>query len=264
MVFDCSHPASLARFWAAALDGHRVAPYDEAELARLRSLGVDHPEDDPSVLVEPAAGGEPRLWFTRVPEPKAGKNRVHLGLCAADVAAEVVRLVGLGARILAELDDRVGLADPEGDEFCVQPARPWPGTSAARPATISRISAVSSSAYRSSTAARSSRSAWLEYPASSATSRSSRPRPSDRTVTEIEIRADTRIRSETNDARDARLNRAMPHCAPSHTLGQAVPRPGGRSRARRGDRAADGCRHRTPAPAQLPAVLPAAAGRTAR
>jgi hypothetical protein len=123
VVFDCRHPASLARFWAAALDGYRVAPYDEAELARLRTSGVDDPEDDPSVLVEPVVGSAPRLFFTRVPEPEAGKNRVHLDQRAADVAAEAQRLVELGARVLAEVDDRVVLADPEGGEFCVQPAR---------------------------------------------------------------------------------------------------------------------------------------------
>ncbi|GAA5122844.1 VOC family protein [Pseudonocardia adelaidensis] len=123
VVFDCRHPASLARFWAAALDDHRVAPYDEAELARLRVIGVDDPEDDPSVLVEPVAGNGPRLFFTRVPEPKTGKNRVHLDLRAADVEAEARRLVGLGARVLAKAGDRVVLADPEGGEFCVQPLR---------------------------------------------------------------------------------------------------------------------------------------------
>ncbi|TQM35466.1 VOC family protein [Pseudonocardia cypriaca] len=121
VVFDCRHPASLARFWASALDGYRVAPYDDAELARLRAMGVDGPEDDPSVLVEPVAGGGPRLWFTRVPEPKTVKNRVHLDLRAPEVEAEVARLVGLGARVLAEVEDWVVLADPEGGEFCVQP-----------------------------------------------------------------------------------------------------------------------------------------------
>jgi hypothetical protein len=50
VVFDSHHPASIARFWAAALDGYEVAPYDEAELARLRSKGILDPEDDPSVL----------------------------------------------------------------------------------------------------------------------------------------------------------------------------------------------------------------------
>ena len=122
VVFDCRHPASLARFWAAALDGYRVAPYDDAELARLRAMGVDDPEDDPSVLVEPTSGSGPRLWFTRVPEPKTVKNRVHLDLRAPDVTAEAQRLVALGAQVLGKVEDWVVLADPEGGEFCVQPA----------------------------------------------------------------------------------------------------------------------------------------------
>jgi len=59
VVFDSRHPASIARFWAAVLDGYQVAPYDEAELARLRGEGISDPEDDPNVLVE-AADGQPR------------------------------------------------------------------------------------------------------------------------------------------------------------------------------------------------------------
>ncbi|WP_336207889.1 VOC family protein [Nonomuraea sp. LPB2021202275-12-8] len=116
VVFDCAHPASLARFWAAAVDGYAVAPYDEAELARLRANGVDDPEDDPTVLVE---GGGPRLWFQRVPEPKAVKNRVHLDLLADDLDAEVARLLALGATVVSRHEDRTVLADPEGNEFCL-------------------------------------------------------------------------------------------------------------------------------------------------
>jgi len=100
IVFDCARPAATARFWAAALDDHAVAPYDEAELARLRSLGIDSAEDDPTVLVEPASGG-PRLWFQLVPEGKRVKNRVHLDLRAADLDAEIERLSGLGAAVRA-------------------------------------------------------------------------------------------------------------------------------------------------------------------
>jgi hypothetical protein len=37
IVVDCARPASLARFWAAALDDYAVAPYDEAEIERLRA-----------------------------------------------------------------------------------------------------------------------------------------------------------------------------------------------------------------------------------
>ncbi|MFI6710131.1 VOC family protein [Nonomuraea sp. NPDC050478] len=116
VVVDCAHPASLARFWAAALDGYEVAPYDDAELARLRAQGIDDPEDDPTVLVE---GGPPRLWFQRVPEHKAGKNRLHLDLQAEDREAEVGRLAGLGATVLDRREEWTVLADPEGNEFCV-------------------------------------------------------------------------------------------------------------------------------------------------
>lgn len=121
VTFDCHHPASLARFWAAALEGYDVAPYDDEELERLRAMGVDDPEDDPSVLVE-APGVTPRLFFQRVPESKVVKNRVHLDLRADDPAAEIERLVGLGASVLADpAPDAqfVVLRDPEGNEFCV-------------------------------------------------------------------------------------------------------------------------------------------------
>lgn len=120
IVVDCAHPAAVARFWAAALDGYDVAPYDEAELRRLRSIGVDDPEDDPTVLVEPQDGGV-RLFFQRVPEPKVAKNRLHLDLVADDHAAEVARLVALGARLTDEQPDRPWsvLIDPEGNELCL-------------------------------------------------------------------------------------------------------------------------------------------------
>jgi glyoxalase superfamily protein len=118
VVFDCRHPASIARFWAAALDGHEVAPYDEAELARLRGIGIFDPEDDPSVLVE-APGMQPRFFFQLVPERKIVKNRVHLDLRCESVPAELERLRELGATVVAEYDDHVLLSDPEGNEFCL-------------------------------------------------------------------------------------------------------------------------------------------------
>ncbi len=120
VTFDCAHPASLARFWAEALDGYAIAPYDEDERARLRALGVDDPEDDPTVLVE-GAEGAPRLFFQRVPEEKVVKNRVHLDLVADDVDAEADRLTAQGAvRQADQPDDRfVVLQDPEGNELCL-------------------------------------------------------------------------------------------------------------------------------------------------
>jgi hypothetical protein len=123
IVVDCEHPASLARFWAAAIEGYSVAPYDDAELARLRSLGIESPEDDPTVLVE-QPGVTPRLFFQRVPEHKVVKNRVHIDLRATgDLDAELSRLVELGAVVVAVHEPDTGrfatMRDPEGNEFCV-------------------------------------------------------------------------------------------------------------------------------------------------
>lgn len=120
VVFDCRHPAGLARFWSSALEDYDVAPYDEAELERLRRQGIESPEDDPTVLVECRAGG-PRLWFQAVPEPKQVKNRLHLDLSCDDADGEVARLVSLGAGVAPEQpnDGVIVLNDPEGNEFCV-------------------------------------------------------------------------------------------------------------------------------------------------
>jgi hypothetical protein len=86
---------------------------------RLRAEGVFDPEDDPTVLVEPTDGRGPHLWFQRVPERKERKNRVHLDLRAVDVESEVHRLVGRGAVELYRTGTNVTMADPEGNEFCI-------------------------------------------------------------------------------------------------------------------------------------------------
>jgi len=122
VIFDSRHPASIARFWAAAIDDYQVAPYDDAELARLRNMGVNDPEDDPAVLVEPVTGRGPRLFFQLVPEARTVKNRVHLDLQAPDADAEADQLSRLGGRILARHVHWITLADPEGNEFCIQRA----------------------------------------------------------------------------------------------------------------------------------------------
>jgi hypothetical protein len=122
LVMDCRHPASLARFWAAALDGYQIAPYDDEELARLHAIGVDDPEDDPNVLVEPLDQTRPRLFLQAVPESKVVKNRMHVDLATEDLGQEQQRLIELGAILIAERDGFVVLADPEGNEFCLTPS----------------------------------------------------------------------------------------------------------------------------------------------
>jgi predicted enzyme related to lactoylglutathione lyase len=74
------------------------------------------------VLVPHDAGGI-ALGLQRVPEQRAGKNRVHIDWHSEDRPAEVERLVKLGATVVDE--QRVPgliwnvLSDPEGNEFCV-------------------------------------------------------------------------------------------------------------------------------------------------
>jgi len=116
IVIDCSHPASLARFWAAALDGYAIAPYDDEEIERLRSLGVYDVEDDPSVLVE---GPGPRLFLQRVPEAKTVKNRAHVDVVTQHLEEELGRLIGLGARQVERYESHILLTDPQGNEFCL-------------------------------------------------------------------------------------------------------------------------------------------------
>jgi hypothetical protein len=140
LTFDCADPDRLARFWAFALDYAVEPPPSGFDTWRAywRSVGVPDEElDDGADSVVDPAGAGPRIWFQRVPEAKAGKNRVHLDIRRSGgrgvplevrrerVAAAVQRLVEAGAtrvRVLSEpgIDHyAVTMRDPEGNEFCV-------------------------------------------------------------------------------------------------------------------------------------------------
>jgi hypothetical protein len=89
-------------------------------------------DGDLEIVIEPPEGSRedgasPDLLFLRVPEAKAGKNRLHLDLRPDDQDAEVARLEGLGAT-RADIGQGetswVVMADPEGNEFCVLRPRP--------------------------------------------------------------------------------------------------------------------------------------------
>jgi len=54
----------------------------------------------------------------------SGSARVHLDIESDDVEAEVSRLEGLGASVVARPHSWVILRDPAGLEFCVVPANP--------------------------------------------------------------------------------------------------------------------------------------------
>src|SRR5258706_14245801 len=84
------------------------------------------PEDDYMILV-PATGGGTHLALDVSQSPVQEHPRIHLDLYAgdaADQAAEVERLVSLGATrvdwdLYPEAPDFVVLADTEGNRFCV-------------------------------------------------------------------------------------------------------------------------------------------------
>jgi hypothetical protein len=123
IVIDARHPASLARFWAEALDGYAVRAYDTAEIERLAELGLT-PETDPTVAVD---GPGPTIFVQQMSEPKRARNRVHLDLVGLENREiEVGRLCALGARVRDPLDargprhDHTVMLDPEGNEFCVR------------------------------------------------------------------------------------------------------------------------------------------------
>ena len=110
---DCADPWSLAHWWAEVL-GYRVRPHTEEDFADLRRQGLSGPEDDPNVAVDPIDEAGPSFFFTRVPEPKSAKNRVHV-----DVFGDAAELVERGATVIGAGRNWTVMADPEGNEFCV-------------------------------------------------------------------------------------------------------------------------------------------------
>jgi len=107
LVIDTVDPAALTPFWCGLL---------EVEIAT--TIG-----DGQFVVLSPAKGGL-TIGFQRVPEAKAGKNRLHLDLIVGDLENATAEIEGLGGRWLEpgntrELEGfrwRI-MADPEGNEF---------------------------------------------------------------------------------------------------------------------------------------------------
>jgi hypothetical protein len=111
VVVDCHDPLRQAEFWAQAL-----------------AYKVSQRNPDEFQVSDPAGAGR-SLYFMKVPEPKTGKNRLHLDLVTdGSMEAEVVRLVEAGAQLIEVRQDPASydnpdswtvMRDPEGNEFCV-------------------------------------------------------------------------------------------------------------------------------------------------
>lgn len=135
VTFDCASPRAVATFWKEAL-GYVDPPPPPGFDSWDAFDAVLPPEKQGSAWAcqDPTDVG-PRLFFQRVPEAKAGKNRLHLdvrvgvGLTGDDrVAAlesEAARLVEAGATRLHLVPAGNGnesclvMQDVEGNEFCL-------------------------------------------------------------------------------------------------------------------------------------------------
>ena len=113
VVIDCRDPKGLAEFWAAAVESYQI-----------QGSG-----DDWAAVID-RSRQSPRIYFQKVPEPKAVKNRVHLDFTVDDIDVEATRIESLGGKVdmrVEEGDDRwIVMIDPEGNEFCLQAdPEPW-------------------------------------------------------------------------------------------------------------------------------------------
>jgi hypothetical protein len=127
ITFDAHHPRAQGAFWCEVLGYVEQPPppgfstWDDA----LDAFGIDRSDPDRAFAIVDPDGVGPRVFFLKVPEGKAAKNRVHLDVHVEpdqlhDRAAD---LVALGATHVAEFDEPEGhwitLLDPEGNEFCL-------------------------------------------------------------------------------------------------------------------------------------------------
>jgi catechol 2,3-dioxygenase-like lactoylglutathione lyase family enzyme len=105
VVVDCADLETARTFWTAVLGYERG--WAGGQFAQVH---------DPT-------GHQLPILFQQVPEGKVVKNRLHLDLRTPDMASEVARLTGLGARRVREVEELGAhwtvMADPEGNEFCV-------------------------------------------------------------------------------------------------------------------------------------------------
>ena len=107
IAFDCDDVLRVANFWSTVLE----RPLDTGSSDLFASIGGTDSERR-----------KPAWYFTKVPELKSAKNRVHLDLVNPDPSA-ADKLVELGATVVG-VHKMPGhhwtvMQDPEGNEFCI-------------------------------------------------------------------------------------------------------------------------------------------------
>lgn len=107
IVVDTCDPVHLAEFWAVLLGGSIDSRSSTSEWVALEGLpGIGY------------------LAFQLVPEPKVGKNRIHIDLLVEELDRSIERAVELGACRVGEIVEEATnsfhvMRDPEGNEFCL-------------------------------------------------------------------------------------------------------------------------------------------------
>lgn len=105
VTMNTTDPHKLAEWWMRVTGGEITRDHGDFLFADAGTIG---------------------LAFQRVDVKPEPGTVLHLDLVADDLAAEVARLRGLGAELVAERNapgiDWVTLRDPDGNEFCVSNA----------------------------------------------------------------------------------------------------------------------------------------------
>ncbi|GAB3792884.1 VOC family protein [Nocardioides ungokensis] len=95
----CDGSRAVGVFWQQVLEWPLV--WDQGEETAIQS----------------PAGGTKLAWGGPPVAPKRVRNRQRFDLAADDLDSEIARLTSLGAARLADVDEGVELADPDGNEF---------------------------------------------------------------------------------------------------------------------------------------------------
>lgn len=105
IMVDCNDIETMAGFWSTVLG--------LTEKTRLPGY----------VWLSPVSARGPSLAFQQVPEPRQGKNRIHLDISTDDPETFIAEVEALGGSRFEEHEISGFhwnvLADPEGNLFCV-------------------------------------------------------------------------------------------------------------------------------------------------
>jgi predicted enzyme related to lactoylglutathione lyase len=106
VAIDCNEPEPLIEFWCAVL-----------------GVSVESRDAD-WIALTPTVPGGAHLAFQIVPEPKLGKNRVHLDIDVDDLSSAAAAAEQLGAQPVGGVVEEDGgrfqvMLDPAGNEFCL-------------------------------------------------------------------------------------------------------------------------------------------------